>query len=153
MFETSTGGGATWSSATRLPDGMLGPIKSKPIVLQDDTWLAGSSTESDGQWRVHFERSTDAGKTWMVIGPVANDSPPTIGAIQPSVLSYPGGKLQAVCRTKNGFLASTWSTDQGLTWSPLARRPRRQHHRGRDLRLFAIGTRRKRLRRVRREDI
>jgi predicted neuraminidase len=121
MFKTSTDGGATWSSATRLPDGVLGPIKNKPIVLQDGTWLAGSSTESDGQWRVHFERSTDAGRTWTVIGPVANDSHPTIRAIQPSVLICPGGKLQAVCRTQNGFLASTWSTDQGLIWSPLAK--------------------------------
>ena len=121
MFKTSADGGATWSSATRLPEGVLGPIKNKPIVLQDGTWLAGSSTEGDGQWRVHFERSTDAGKTWTVIGPVANDSNPTIGAIQPSVLICPGGKLYAVCRTKNGFLASTWSTDQGLSWSPLAK--------------------------------
>ena len=43
-----------------------------------------------------------------------------IEAIQPSILFHRDGRLQALARTRNGVLATTWSTDQGRTWSPLA---------------------------------
>src|SRR5437868_2738225 len=62
MSRTSNDNGRTWTSATRLPDGILGPIKNKPVRLADGTILAGSSTESTdrpSRWRVHFERSAD----------------------------------------------------------------------------------------------
>ncbi|WP_084442365.1 exo-alpha-sialidase [Termitidicoccus mucosus] len=115
----STDGGHTWSAPERLPDGILGPIKNKPVVLTDGSWLSPSSTESrkDG-WQVHFECSRDAGKTWTVIGPVRKG--PNFDAIQPSVLFFPGGRLEALCRTRQGVIAMTWSEDRGRTWSPLA---------------------------------
>jgi predicted neuraminidase len=118
MFKTSTDGGQTWSDATRLPDKVLGPIKNKPVVLADGSWLAGSSTEGEGGWRVHFERSSDKGKTWEIVGPIDN-GPDDLGAIQPSVLTYRDGRLQAMCRTRNGVIGSTWSRDNGKTWSAL----------------------------------
>ena len=61
MTRTSRDSGRTWSEATRLPDGILGPIKNKPVRLADGTLLSPTSTESTEQpskWRVHFERST-----------------------------------------------------------------------------------------------
>ena len=66
MLKTSTDGGRTWSAAQRLPDGVLGPIKDKPIQLPDGTILAGSSTEGGGLWRVHFERTPDLGRSWQL---------------------------------------------------------------------------------------
>src|SRR5262245_43439306 len=63
----SRDGGRTWSDARRLPDGILGPIKNKPVRLADGTLVAPSSTESPEQpsiWRVHFERTSDDGLTW-----------------------------------------------------------------------------------------
>jgi predicted neuraminidase len=45
MLRTSTDGGRTWSAARRLPEGILGPIKNKPVQLADGTILAGSSAE------------------------------------------------------------------------------------------------------------
>jgi predicted neuraminidase len=45
MVRTSRDGGRTWSDARRLPDGILGPIKNKPVQLDDGTILAGSSAE------------------------------------------------------------------------------------------------------------
>jgi predicted neuraminidase len=118
MVITSTDGGATWSAPRRLPDGILGPIKNKPVELGDGTWLSGSSTEGnpDG-WRLHFERSKDKGATWQRSEDVAKG--PHFDAIQPSILSFPGGKLEAVCRTKQGVIAQTWSSDGGVRWSPL----------------------------------
>jgi len=121
MVKTSTDGGRTWSDARRLPDGVLGPIKNKPILLADGAWLSGSSVEGTPTgWRVQFEISRDHGKTWQIIGPV--DKGPKVkelDAIQPSILTYPDGRLQALCRTRNGVIASTWSRDRGKTWSPL----------------------------------
>lgn len=91
---TSTDGGRTWSASRELPEGILGPVKNKPVVLADGSWLAGSSTEGnrDG-WRLHFERSTDRGVTWQRSPDV--EKGPAFDAIQPSVLSHADGRLQA----------------------------------------------------------
>ena len=122
MVRTSRDGGRTWSDARRLPDGILGPVKNKPVRLADGTLLSGSSTESTdrpSRWRVHFERSTDGGATWarVPVPPAADGS--EIDAIQPSLLTHPGGRLQAVGRSRAGRLFETWSDDGGRTWRPL----------------------------------
>ena len=46
MVRTSRDSGRTWTDARRLPDGILGPIKNKPVQLPDGTLVAPSSTES-----------------------------------------------------------------------------------------------------------
>ena len=117
MVKTSPDGGKTWSDARRLADGVLGPIKNKPVVLPDGAWLSPSSTEGKGGWQVQFEVSRDAGQTWQIVGPVAKG--PGLDAIQPSVLFHKDGSLQALCRSKQGVVAQTWSSDGGKTWSPL----------------------------------
>lgn len=116
MLITSDDAGQTWSKPHKLPDGVLGPIKNKPIQLPDGDLLCGSSSEHAG-WRVHFERSSDLGKTWRVTPPV-NDGK-EIGAIQPSLLVHPEGRLQAIGRTQQGKVFETWSSDFGQTWSKL----------------------------------
>ena len=118
MLRTSTDNGQTWSEARRLPDGILGPIKNKPVQLPNGDILSPTSTEHEG-WRVHFERSTDGGATWTATAPV-NDGK-TIGAIQPSILQHKDGKLQAVGRTQQqGKVFTIWSEDQGRTWGPMS---------------------------------
>ena len=119
MLRTSTDGGATWSDARRLPDGILGPIKNKPVQLADGTILAPTSTEDPetDAWQVHFERSADGGKTWTATAPV-NDGK-TIAAIQPSILFHPDGKLEAIGRTRQNRVFEIWSDDLGKTWSPM----------------------------------
>ena len=114
MMTTSADDGKTWSKPQRLPEGILGPIKNKPVQLANGDILCGSSTEGDGGWRVHFERTSDFGKTWTATPPV-NDGK-AIGAIQPSILFHGDGKLQAIGRTKNGKLFQIWSDDDGATW-------------------------------------
>jgi predicted neuraminidase len=118
MTMSSSDGGATWGPARRLPEGILGPVKNKPVVLANGGWLSASSTEGnrDG-WLVHFELSRDRGATWERIGPVAKG--PALDAIQPSILFHSGGALQAVGRSKQGVVFQTWSRDEGGTWSPL----------------------------------
>jgi predicted neuraminidase len=117
MVKSSTDHGKTWSPARRLPDGILGPIKNKPVQLADGTILAGSSVEGPKGWDVHFERSSDGGKSWARTDDVV--SQPRVKAIQPSILTHRGGLLQAVGRTAAGTVFETWSEDAGKTWGPL----------------------------------
>jgi alpha-L-rhamnosidase len=117
-MKTSGDGGRNWSEARRLPKGILGPIKNKPVLLADSTILCGSSTEHEG-WRVHFEWTRDFGRTWRRTDPI-NDSS-KFGAIQPTILVHRDGRLQALCRNrkKPHVMAETWSQDGGKTWSSM----------------------------------
>jgi len=122
MVRSSRDGGRTWSDAKRLPSGILGPIKNKPVTLSDGAIVASSSTESverPSKWRVHFERSADGGRTWTATSPLGSAGGREIDAIQPSVLFHPGGQLEAVGRTRAGRVFETWSTDGGRTWTPM----------------------------------
>ena len=125
VLRTSTDDGKTWSVGDKLPDGFLGPIKNKPVQLANGDILCPTSTEtreSPSQWRAHFELSSDLGKTWRKAAPpdVAPDpGGKSINAIQPSVLIFSDGHLQAIGRTRDGKLFETTSSDKGATWSAL----------------------------------
>ena len=101
-----------------MPDGVLGPIKNKPIQLPNGDILSPSSAESDAEgWRVHFERSRDNGHTWSVTPPL-NDGH-DIGAIQPSLLRRLDGSLRAIGRTRQHKLFALDSSDEGQTWGAM----------------------------------
>lgn len=117
MVSTSNDNGKTWGTAKRLPDGVLGPIKNKAIELADGTILSPSSTETRQSWKVHVERSTDKGKTWDII-PVDHSS--AFQVIQPTFLTYPGNKIQMLCRSKSDRIVQAFSTDNGKTWGPMS---------------------------------
>ena len=120
MVKSSRDGGRTWSAATRLPEGVLGPIKNKPVRLANGTIISGSSTEShesNSKWRVHFELSEDNGHTWRIVRPAAADV--EVDAIQPSILVHSRTRLQAIGRTRQGRVFETWSEDAGRTWGPV----------------------------------
>lgn len=116
MVTTSEDNGHTWSTGRRLPEGILGPIKNKPVQLANGDILSPTSTEHDG-WRVHFERTRDLGKTWEA-GPSVND-PKEFAAIQPTILTYPGAKLQALGRTRERKIFQIWSEDAGKSWGKM----------------------------------
>ncbi len=108
--------GKSWGPAIRLPNGQLGPIKNKPVLLPDGRLLCGSSTEHAG-WRVHMEWTPDWGKTWQKTKPL-NDGR-RIGAIQPTILQHADGRLQILCRSRQRRIAEAFSDDGGRTWSAM----------------------------------
>ena len=118
--------GRTFVERRRLPEGIDGPVRCKPLLIDDrGTLLCGSSTEYDG-WRVHFElvnlidgQPADRLRSnlWQRVGPINQAS--EFNAIQPTLLQHADGRLQALCRTKDAVVASTFSKDQGRTWSTL----------------------------------
>lgn len=129
--------GLTWSQHEPLPENFLGPVKNKPVVA-GNRLLCPSSTEKGG-WKIHFEayaldaagRFPDAARlarSATMIGPVkAAQAEKTfeqgvlspIGCIQPSILWLADGRLQVLCRTQNGRLATSYSNDDGRTWTPV----------------------------------
>jgi predicted neuraminidase len=113
---TSNDNGKTWSAPQYLPDGILGPIKNKPIETSPGTILCGSSTESmeNNQWRVHVECYTESSGKWEKI-PVENKK--GFDIIQPTFLAHPGSTIQMLCRSKHNKLITSLSEDNGKSWS------------------------------------
>jgi predicted neuraminidase len=137
--------GKTWSKGERLPAGLLGPIRAKPLVLDDGTIVSGTSFEAHETWAAWVERSTDNGESWAKIGPItispevdaatapAADPPPGapgwkapdkgprkhLGIIQPSIISLGGShlRLYARSRTLASKIAVADSMDNGVTWT------------------------------------
>ena len=117
MMKTSKDGGITWSEATKMPNGYIGPVKNKPNLLTNGDLFAASSKEGDG-WKIHFEVTNDQGKTWRTIGPIEGAK---LDAIQPSILQHKDGRLQILARSRNRAIVESWSANNGETWSPLAK--------------------------------
>ncbi|MBF4470509.1 sialidase family protein [Flavobacterium sp. HJJ] len=118
VYRTSSDGGKTWSDKIDMPSkDFLGPIKNKPVLLSNGTLLLPSSTEGNG-WHLRMESTPDLGKTW-VMGDTISRGKQKINAIQPSILFHKDGSIQAIGRTKNRAIFSTFSKDNGKTWSDL----------------------------------
>lgn len=116
---TSPDKGNTWSRHFRLPEDIYGPVKNKPVLLQNGVLLCPSSTENDG-WRVHMEMTSDNGLSWERT-PALNSREK--GAIQPTLLLHKGARIQMLCRSTGNSILSSWSDDNGQSWSELTPTP------------------------------
>ncbi len=106
--------GRSFRDQRRLPEGIDGPVRSKPLRLPDGSLLCPSSTERGDDWRFHFEKLSTTGE-WSRFE--TKEQP--FQVIQPTLLTHGNGRLQALCRSKHGVIVETESTDGGETWSPL----------------------------------
>jgi predicted neuraminidase len=127
MVRTSTNDGETWTSPENLPEGILGPIKNKPIQLADGTILSPSSSQTilspssstiRESLKVHIEKSTDLGKTWQFI---SVDPKTEFNVIQPSILIHSNNKLQILCRSRNNAIVEAYSEDNGNNWGTITK--------------------------------
>ena len=64
-----------------------------------------------------MEISPDMGLNWERTKAINNGE--KIGAIQPTILVHPKGKLQILNRSTNKEILSSWSSDNGRTWTKL----------------------------------
>ncbi len=115
-LKRSKDNGHTWGAREAIPEGFLGPIKNKPVVIGDELFCP-SSTEKNG-WKVHFEVTKDNGRTWRKIGPI-NDGV-KVNAIQPSIIKYNDKTYQVLCRTRQMGLGEAWSYDAGQSWTDVS---------------------------------
>ena len=116
MMMRSVDHGRSWAEPEGLPQRILGPIKNKPIEVADGALLCPSSTEDHG-WRCHLERTADRGETWERLA--ALEAPWRFGTIQPCLLDWPDGRMQLLCRTRDGTIGEAWSADGGRIWTRL----------------------------------
>ncbi len=114
----STDGGETWTAARPLPEPFLGPIKNKALEIEPGILLCPSSSENP-VWSAHIERYSVGEDCWLHAAPLAD--PTGLSAIQPTLLHWPEGRLQALCRTQRGLVGESWSEDGGESWSALKR--------------------------------
>lgn len=114
MMTFSMDGGHKWSTPTRLPEGILGPVRNKPIELPDGSLLCGSSTEDHG-WRFHMERLAAATSIWERTNAL-NDSA-SCGLIQPSVLVWSPTRIQVLLRSREQRVFESWMEGDWKHWS------------------------------------
>jgi predicted neuraminidase len=121
--------GKTWSKPERLPSGIYGPIRAKPLVLDNGMIVSGTSVERGLSWTAWVEQSSDNGKTWTRIGPIALSaqgvsSPATnadepYGIIQPSIISVGEKHLRLYARSSSHIarICTAESFDEGKNWT------------------------------------
>jgi len=112
--------GRSFRDRRRLPTGIDGPVRSKPMLLDDGSLLCGSSTEVNDDWRFHFEQLTDVnhpelGTSWRRTEP--KEQP--FQVIQPTLISLENGTIRALMRSKHDRIILADSHDQGASWAPM----------------------------------
>ena len=115
-YKTSKDQGKKWSEKKILPKEILGPIKNKPIQVENGRIISGSSVEfQNGEiWHAHMEISDDFGETWRKI-PVNQDSKYKV--IQPTIVQLQNGDLKAFFRSDQDVVLESLSEDNGKSWS------------------------------------
>jgi predicted neuraminidase len=122
----SKDGGRTYTQVEALPEGILGPIKNKPICMSNGKWLCGSSLETtDGEFTCWFNIFSKKERTWASIGPIkAEIEPDSIyakdnigGIIQPTVWESKQGYVHALLRSTMDWIYRVDSEDFGRTWT------------------------------------
>ncbi|NGX50283.1 MAG: hypothetical protein K1060chlam2_00124 [Chlamydiae bacterium] len=113
----SHGSGMRWSEPTILPAGVLGPIKNKPLLLDDGTLLCGTSVESYLAWGCWVDITQDGGASWVKSTPI-NVADQSNGIIQPTLFHSSGKTIRMLTRSKNiGYICTSTSDDKGRSWT------------------------------------
>jgi len=137
--------GCSWNRPNELVPGNMGgrgPVKNKPIILSDGSWLAPNSLEDGNKWRVLTDRSKDGGLTWSASPEAAVDRTLITGqgTIQPTLWESSPGKVHMLARSSGGFICRSDSRDYGNTWSEIRSTSLPNNNSGIDLAQASDGT-------------
>lgn len=143
----SKDGGRTWSQREPLPEGFIGPVKNKPELIGNRLICGSSTEINGWKFHVEiYDLATKQWKYVgpveaepvmrtedMAIGQAVTasedieapdaggeamkDGRHPVDCIQPSILRLSDGRLQVLMRTRNGKLATSFSSDNGDTWT------------------------------------
>ncbi|KAJ8422772.1 hypothetical protein Cgig2_003765 [Carnegiea gigantea] len=119
-MKRSFDGGLTWSEREQLPAGIMGPVKAKPLLLDDGRLICGSSVQSWNAWACWVEITGDLGKTWSKKGPIQIPNV-NMSVIQPVPYKTDNGNLRILMKSHHdigGRICMSESKDGGHTWSP-----------------------------------
>jgi len=116
MSKTSADEGKSWSEPSMLPDGILGPVRSKPLLNGDGLLLCPSSVETKEKWWVTMEILDPVTGHWS-IRDIDRNSP--FDVIQPTILQVGPAEYRILCRSKQNKVITSLSDDSGKSWSKL----------------------------------
>ena len=88
----------------------VGPVKAELAMRTEDMAAAPGASPSGKKEDIE---APDAG------GQAAADGRHPIDCIQPSILKLNDGRLQVLMRTRNGRIGTSFSSDNGDTWTPV----------------------------------
>ncbi|MDO1446578.1 sialidase family protein [Rhodocytophaga aerolata] len=137
--------GSTWSEPKELvpgDKGGRGPVRNKPIILSNGTWLAPASDEKNKVWNAFVDISEDGGKTWKANNFIALDRKliPNEGVIQPTLWESSPGNVHMLLRSSAGVICRSDSKDYGKTWTPVYKTSLPNPNTGIDLTKLSDGT-------------
>ncbi len=137
MVMISEDEGHTWTRPEALVHGDIGgrgPVKNKPIILANGTWIAPASIEND-EWNAFVDISCDQGRTWVKSEMVPLQRLPSQetsssstkvaspgdffrgkGVIQPTLWESKPGIVHMFLRSTEGHIYRSDSRDGGKTW-------------------------------------
>ncbi len=114
--------GRTWTEAQKLPTGqryLAPPLSMTQISSGRVIYPYGYLTHEDGRSLVTVVFSDDEARTWrrsssvLGVGGKGMES----GALEPSVIELPDGRIWMLLRAQTGFQWESFSNDKGETWT------------------------------------
>lgn len=120
-FTVSHDAGSTWTAAKQLVEGDnsggRGPVKNKPIILEDGRIVAPASVERRKKWNCFVDISDDSGLTWKKSEfiPFDHSHADGCGIIQPTLWES-DDVIYALMRSSESRIMKSFSLD-GINWS------------------------------------